>query len=383
MGLISTEVEVGLCGKNITYYENLGYKIPRTKNKLGKITVKQGEKITVKTKDLFAHSAAVVDVQCDCCGKIYKVKYYTYVARNHSGQMYCADCANTVLHSGKNNRRWNDKKTDDERIIQRNYPEYKNFIKRVLARDNFTCQYCGKKGDSKLVVHHLDGYEWCAEGRTDVTNAITLCKNCHGNFHCQYGYGGNTKQQFEMWTGNTLPLLDDYNGKLPSARQIYDFEEDKVYQSTAEYCKTHKVSSVQVYDCCNRKIRNHKCKKSNGEVTYEKRRVLTVANHHLFWFDEYSQMTKEDLENYIQQSTDRKMKQVICVTTGKTFFSIKDASNFYSISQSKISNCCTGKRKTSSKINNTPLKWMYLSDYEKLSQKEKDELLIKNIEMRE
>ena len=79
MGLISTEVEVGLCGKNITYYENLGYKIPRTKNKLGKITVKQGEKITVKTKDLFAHSAAVVDVQCDCCGKIYKVKYYTYM----------------------------------------------------------------------------------------------------------------------------------------------------------------------------------------------------------------------------------------------------------------------------------------------------------------
>lgn len=383
MGLISTEVEVELCGKNITYYESLGYKIPRTKNKWGKITVSRGEKITVKTKDLLSHSPAVVDVQCDCCSKIYKLRYDVYTNHNHNGKIYCANCANTVLNSGKNNGRWNDNKTDDERIIQRDYPEYKNFIKSVLARDNFTCQYCGKTGDNKLVVHHLDGYEWCVEGRTDVTNAITLCKNCHGNFHCQYGYGDNTKQQFEMWIGNTLPLLEGYNGELPTTRQIYDFEEDKVYQSTAEYCKTHKVSRVQVYDCCNRKIRNHKCKNSNGEVSYEERRVVTVANHHLLWFDEYMQMTKDELLEYIERIQDKRYKKVICVTTGKIFSSITEASTYGHSYQSKISNCCQHKNKSAGKINNIDLQWMYLSDYEKLSQKEKDELLIKNIEMRE
>ena len=33
MGLLSTEVEVGLDAKNAEYYEKLGYKIPRYYNK--------------------------------------------------------------------------------------------------------------------------------------------------------------------------------------------------------------------------------------------------------------------------------------------------------------------------------------------------------------
>ena len=44
MGLLSTEVEVTLGSTNIGYYENLGYKIPRTEkiyyNKNGKISNK-------------------------------------------------------------------------------------------------------------------------------------------------------------------------------------------------------------------------------------------------------------------------------------------------------------------------------------------------------
>lgn len=35
MGLISTEVEVGLASSNISYYENKGYEIPRVKMSYG------------------------------------------------------------------------------------------------------------------------------------------------------------------------------------------------------------------------------------------------------------------------------------------------------------------------------------------------------------
>ncbi len=28
-------------------------------------------------------------------------------------------------------------------------------------------------------------------------NGITLCEKCHDNFHLHYGYGDNTKEQFE------------------------------------------------------------------------------------------------------------------------------------------------------------------------------------------
>ncbi len=37
------------------------------------------------------------------------------------------------------------------------------------------------------------------ELRTTLTNGITLCETCHKNFHHQYGYGNNTKKQFEKW----------------------------------------------------------------------------------------------------------------------------------------------------------------------------------------
>ena len=61
---------------------------------------------------------------------------------------------------------------------------------RIRARDNFTCQLCGKKwkkGERRLDVHHLD----CdslktqkVEPMSEAGNMITLCHKCHlGVFH--------------------------------------------------------------------------------------------------------------------------------------------------------------------------------------------------------
>lgn len=48
-------------------------------------------------------------------------------------------------------------------------------------------------------VHHLDGFNWCIEKRTNVDNGVTLCKRCHLNFHSIYGSGNNTRGQFEEY----------------------------------------------------------------------------------------------------------------------------------------------------------------------------------------
>lgn len=47
-----------------------------------------------------------------------------------------------------------------------------------------------------LTAHHLDGYSWCKEKRLDINNGITLCKECHEDFHIIYGTKNNTKEQF-------------------------------------------------------------------------------------------------------------------------------------------------------------------------------------------
>ena len=111
---------------------------------------------------------------------------------------YCHDCANKIFKIGERNSRYNPSLTHEERIIKRFYQEYTEFVKKVMQRDNYTCKCCGKHGGD-LVVHHLDGYNWCVERRTDETNGITLCEACHKNFHSVYGYGNNTKEQFEEW----------------------------------------------------------------------------------------------------------------------------------------------------------------------------------------
>ena len=160
----------------------------------------------------------------------------------------------------------------------RDYHEYDEFIKRVLCRDNFTCQCCGAT-NCKLNVHHLNGYDWYIEGRIDDTNGISLCENCHKNFHSIYGYGNNTKEQFEEWFGKTLKQLEKYNGTIPPLREVYCFETNQVYQNVFEAAQEFNITDMSVRLCCNRKYRQ--CK-----------------GLHFLWNDEYIKLSKQEIDKY-------------------------------------------------------------------------------------
>lgn len=76
------------------------------------------------------------------------------------------------------------RKLDRQRKNQkdRNSEEYAQWRKAVFARDNFTCQMCGKHG-GVLNAHHIERHRNNIERRTDVSNGITLCKECHKLLH--------------------------------------------------------------------------------------------------------------------------------------------------------------------------------------------------------
>ena len=89
--------------------------------------------------------------------------------------------------------------SDEEREKGRNIEGIQEWRKGVYKRDNYTCQKCGDNKGGNLVAHHLDGYHWDKEHRTDINNGATLCVCCHKSFHKTYGNHDNTKEQYEEW----------------------------------------------------------------------------------------------------------------------------------------------------------------------------------------
>ena len=65
---------------------------------------------------------------------------------------------------------------------ERNSIEYREWRLMVFGRDNFICQYCGKRG-IYLEAHHKRSWKDYPELRFDIDNGITLCKDCHRNLH--------------------------------------------------------------------------------------------------------------------------------------------------------------------------------------------------------
>lgn len=66
------------------------------------------------------------------------------------------------------------------------------------------------------------------------------------------------------------------------------------------------------------------------------------------------------------------MRKIICITTGKIFDTIKEASEYYNVDRGFITACCVGYKmnkgekkiiKSAGKYNGRPLKWKYISDY--------------------
>lgn len=120
-----------------------------------------------------------------------------------------------IVKLGAKNPNYNPNLTDEERKLiykGKRDNEYKYWRRKVYERDLFTCQITGEKSKGNIIAHHLDGYDWCIEKRFDVSNGITLREDIHKLFHKLYGYGGNTKEQFEEFKQRYL------NGEFASAK---------------------------------------------------------------------------------------------------------------------------------------------------------------------
>lgn len=350
MGLLSNEVEISISGNRAKYFEDLGYEIPRRQDSRGRMVIPANTKIIVKVKDLTRGSKIPVDIQCDHCNKQYQIRYYQYLERVKDGKTYCTHCYGKVFKSKENSEWWDAEKSQENRDYANNkYRKlygYDDFIKAVYTRDNYTCQCCGKFG-CKLNAHHLNGYNWFEEGRTDVNNGVTLCDTCHKNFHSIYGNGDNTIEQYQEWIILAKKKLQTCE-RLDVARKIYCYEESKVYESVIEYVKSHNIHcKSHIYKMCNMND------------------MAVIKGHHLFWYDKFLLMSEKEIGDllYNNKKLSNKDRPVICMNTNTVYQTSLLASEMLDVNIYGIFRCCNKVRQYTISKDKTKLQWMYYEDY--------------------
>lgn len=113
---------------------------------------------------------------CTICGKVMWLKPSIY--------------DDTVTCSRECQKRWQAKYligprataymtgSSSERALDRSRLHAREWRDQVLKRDDWTCQFCGKRG-GRLEADHIKPYSFFPDCRWDVENGRTLCRPCH------------------------------------------------------------------------------------------------------------------------------------------------------------------------------------------------------------
>lgn len=92
-------------------------------------------------------------------------------------------------------------------VVRRPRPQVRLCRREIFRRDDYTCQYCGRRS-ARLTVDHVIPRE--RGGRTEWTNVVTACSECNQR------KGNRTPQEAHM------PLL--HTPKPPPNTALYRFQ---------------------------------------------------------------------------------------------------------------------------------------------------------------
>jgi len=130
-----------------------------------------------------------IDFWCGWCGRKYKNKR-SKKGKSRFCSVRCWGKWKSKNLSGENSPRWDSSISEEEREKRRLDTQVAKWAKRILKKDNWTCQYCLKYGGD-LEAHHLFNYRDYPDVRTDINNGHALCRSCHFDFHINFmgGWG--------------------------------------------------------------------------------------------------------------------------------------------------------------------------------------------------
>ena len=141
---------------------------------------------------------------------------------------------------------------------------------------------------------------------------------------------------------------EEHKQKLSEAKskKVICITTGEIFDSIKDAAIHYKISRVCISYCCKG---THK---SAGE--------LNGVRLQWKYLEDYDDNC---LEEYKLNISDKRSKKVICITTGKAFDSITEASNWYNVAISSISLCCIGRLKHAGRLQDgIKLQWKYAED---------------------
>lgn len=113
-------------------------------------------------------------VTCSNCGQ----QFERLVSKSKKPKnLFCSRKCKRVFEVGPNSSQWRGGTTskDDRERSRKRYADWRT---AVFAKDDYTCQDCGKRG-CKLRAHHLYEFSKYQALRYSLANGRTLCYGCH------------------------------------------------------------------------------------------------------------------------------------------------------------------------------------------------------------
>lgn len=134
-------------------------------------------------------------------------------------------------------------------------------------------------------------------------------------------------------------------GNHPSARKIICINDNKIFDSIIEASDFYEIPYKNI-----------------AQVLLGKSKFTVEENGRYLQF-EYYESGKEYRLKEIEANNIKTPKRVICLTTGKVFESMHQASKVMGVNQGKISMVCNGKRQTTGQLpDGTKLKWAFYDE---------------------
>lgn len=185
----------GICGTEFMVFES------RIKNGRGKFCSRKCyyeylSKILVGDKN--PKWIDKIKKTCQWCGNEFLIPMSTEIIG--SGKFCSGKCYGMWRSknlTGKNSYSWNDKISNEERDERRFSPQYIVWRKSVFERDNYTCQHCGTKKSGIFNAHHIIPFSKDKSLRFEISNGITLCKECHKKEHARLR--GLKKENYDLF----------------------------------------------------------------------------------------------------------------------------------------------------------------------------------------